>query len=85
MNSQLVNQFAAGAQVSISFPQSGAAFQFPDPNGGLISSFTSYGPTNDMFFKPAVAAPGGNSVSFQPIFGQLVAGLRRSSPPTPSL
>lgn len=27
----------------------------------------SYGPTNDFFFKPAVAAPGGNIVSTMPI------------------
>ncbi|KDR78150.1 hypothetical protein GALMADRAFT_224528 [Galerina marginata CBS 339.88] len=63
----LVQQFAAGISISISFPQTGGAFQFPDPSGGLISSFTSYGPTNDMFFKPAVAAPGGNILSTFPV------------------
>ncbi|THG94885.1 hypothetical protein EW026_g6671 [Hermanssonia centrifuga] len=63
----LVNAFASGANVSLSFPQSGASAQFPDPSGGLISSFTSYGPTNDMFFKPAVAAPGGNILSTLPV------------------
>ncbi|KAI0088133.1 subtilisin-like protease [Irpex rosettiformis] len=63
----LVKSFASGKKVSLSFPQSGAAFSFPDPTGGLISSFTSYGPTNDMFFKPAVAAPGGNILSTLPI------------------
>ncbi|KAF4599319.1 hypothetical protein EYR40_006411 [Pleurotus pulmonarius] len=63
----LVQQFAAGQSVSLSFPQSGGLIQFPDPAGGLISSFTSYGPSNDFFFKPAVAAPGGNILSTLPV------------------
>ncbi|KAI0081943.1 subtilisin-like protease [Panus rudis PR-1116 ss-1] len=63
----LVNEFAKKANVSVSFPQSGASFGFPDPAGGLISSFSSIGPTNDMFFKPAVAAPGGNILSTLPV------------------
>ncbi|TCD66303.1 hypothetical protein EIP91_001549 [Steccherinum ochraceum] len=63
----LVNAFASGETVSLSFPQSGAAFGFPDLSGGLISSFSSFGPTNDMFFKPAVAAPGGNILSTLPV------------------
>ncbi|KAF8893560.1 subtilisin-like protease [Infundibulicybe gibba] len=63
----LVSQFAAGVNISISFPQTGGSFDFPDPNGGLISSFTSYGPSNDFFFKPAVAAPGGNILSTLPV------------------
>lgn len=58
----MVNEFAAGAPVKVTFPQSGASFEFTDPTGGLISSFTSYGPTFDMFFKPAVAAPGCASI-----------------------
>ncbi|KAI0684940.1 subtilisin-like protease [Cytidiella melzeri] len=63
----LVNAFSSGESVSLSFPQTGGGFQFPDPAGGLISSFTSYGPSNDMFFKPAVAAPGGNILSTLPV------------------
>ncbi|KDQ27552.1 hypothetical protein PLEOSDRAFT_1112600 [Pleurotus ostreatus PC15] len=63
----LVQQFASGQNVSLSFPQSGGLIQFPDPAGGLISSFTSYGPSNDFFFKPAVAAPGGNILSTLPV------------------
>ncbi|KAK7692411.1 hypothetical protein QCA50_004036 [Cerrena zonata] len=39
----------------------------PDAAGGLISAFSSIGPTNDMFFKPAVAAPGGNILSTLPV------------------
>ncbi|KAI3609656.1 hypothetical protein WG66_001241 [Moniliophthora roreri] len=80
----LVKQFAAGVPVALSFPLSdqGGTTQFPNPEGGLISTFTSYGrstpfhrlpiltvlegPTNDMFFKPALAAPGGNIMSLLP-------------------
>ncbi|KAG7098360.1 hypothetical protein E1B28_000318 [Marasmius oreades] len=63
----LVNQFAAGTPITITFPQTGGSIQLRDPAGGLISSFTSYGPSNDFFFKPAVAAPGGNILSTLPI------------------
>ncbi|KAJ7817766.1 subtilisin-like protease [Mycena olivaceomarginata] len=63
----LAQQFAAGAHISVSFPQSGGAVQFPAPTGGLVSSFTSYGPTNDFFFKPAITAPGGNILSTFPV------------------
>ncbi|PBK73462.1 pyrolysin [Armillaria solidipes] len=63
----LVSQFAAGVPVTISFPQSGGSYSYPNPAGGLISSFTSYGPTNDFFFKPAIAAPGGDILSTLPV------------------
>ncbi|KAI0709562.1 pyrolysin [Cerioporus squamosus] len=79
----LANAFAAGAPVAISFPQSGASLQFPDPDGGLISSFTSYGPTNDFFFKPAVAAPGGNILSTFPVPLGTFAVLSGTSMATP--
>lgn len=79
----LVQQFASGANVSLSFPQTGASTQFPDPTGGLISSFTSYGPTNDMFFKPAVSAPGGNILSTFPVPLGSFAVLSGTSMATP--
>ncbi|KAL4251464.1 Alkaline protease 1 [Abortiporus biennis] len=63
----LVNEFAQGANITVTFPQVGGSFQFPDVSGGLISSFTSVGPTNDMFFKPSIAAPGGNILSTLPV------------------
>ncbi|KAK1999421.1 serine endopeptidase [Colletotrichum falcatum] len=34
-----------------------------DENGGVASSFTSMGSTNDLFIKPDVAAPGGQILS----------------------
>jgi len=52
--------------VTITFPQTGGSYEYPDPNGGLVSSFTSYGPSNDFYFKPAIGAPGGNILSTLP-------------------
>ncbi|KAJ7282918.1 subtilisin-like protease [Mycena rebaudengoi] len=63
----LSEQLAAGAAVKVTFPQSGGGVSFPDPNGGLVSSFTTYGPTNDFYFKPALTAPGGNILSTLPV------------------
>ncbi|TFK67380.1 subtilisin-like protease [Pluteus cervinus] len=63
----LVSQFLAGAPITLSFPQTGGEANIPDPAGGLISSFTSYGPSNDFHFKPALAAPGGNILSTLPL------------------
>ena len=82
MNAQLVQQLAAGVPITVSFLQSGGMVNFPDPKVGLISWFTryasvlyinnkiwfcrSYGSSNDFYFKPAVAAPGGNILSTLP-------------------
>ncbi|KAK1222039.1 hypothetical protein PQX77_015138 [Marasmius sp. AFHP31] len=61
----LVKQYASGAPVQLSFPQTGG-IDYPYPGGGLSSSFSNYGPTNDMFFKPSVSAPGGLVLSTYP-------------------
>lgn len=79
----LVNEFASGVPVSISFPQSGGSFDFPDSAGGLISSFTSFGPSNDFFFKPAISAPGGNILSTFPVPLGTFAVLSGTSMATP--
>ncbi|CAA7260654.1 unnamed protein product [Cyclocybe aegerita] len=63
----IVQQYAAGAPIRLSFPQAGASTNFPDPQGGLMSFFSSYGPSNDFQFKPAVAAPGGGILSTIPV------------------
>ncbi|GJJ15891.1 hypothetical protein Clacol_010169 [Clathrus columnatus] len=81
----LVEQFIAGRNITISFPQHGALFNFPSNTGGLVSGFTSYGPTNDMFFKPAVAAPGGNIISTYPVDMGSFAVLSGTSMATPAL
>ncbi|KAI0049871.1 subtilisin-like protease [Auriscalpium vulgare] len=61
----LVSQFVANVNVTLSFPN--ASTPVFTPAGGLISYYSSYGPTNDMYFKPAVAAPGGNILSTYPL------------------
>ncbi|MCK9906650.1 S8 family serine peptidase, partial [Frankia sp. Cpl3] len=35
----------------------------PFPSGGTISSFSSWGPTPDLQFKPEITAPGGGILS----------------------
>ncbi|EJD54606.1 hypothetical protein AURDEDRAFT_179722 [Auricularia subglabra TFB-10046 SS5] len=80
----LVQQFAAGANITVTFPQSGGSVQLPNTEtGGLVSSFTSFGPTNDMFFKPALAAPGGNILSTFPVPLGTFAILSGTSMATP--
>ncbi|KAJ7680615.1 pyrolysin, partial [Mycena polygramma] len=63
----LVGQFIAKTNITISFPQTDAAFTIPNPSGGLISAFSTVGPTFDMFLSPALAAPGGNILSTLPL------------------
>jgi hypothetical protein len=43
---QLVQQFVAGAPVTLTFPQHGGSASYPDPFGGLISIFTRYKNSN---------------------------------------
>jgi|CXWL01.1.fsa_nt_gi subtilisin family serine protease len=40
---------------------------FPNPTGGLISSFSSYGLSPDLALKPDIGAPGGNIYSTYPL------------------
>lgn len=63
----LVDQFVKKTGVKVVFPQENATVKQPSPTGGLISDFTSFGPSNDMYFKPAIAAPGGNIMSTYPL------------------
>ncbi|KAG8953405.1 hypothetical protein FRC04_002247 [Tulasnella sp. 424] len=62
----LAAQFASKTGVTLTFPQTGGASTVPNPQGGLMSSFSTYGPVNDLAFKPSVAAPGGNILSTWP-------------------
>ncbi|KAJ6594206.1 subtilisin-like protease [Mycena capillaripes] len=63
----LVEQSIAKANITVSFPQTGAAFTVPNPAGGLTSVFSTIGPTFDMYLSPALAAPGGNILSTLPL------------------
>lgn len=79
----LVTQFATGTDVKVSFPPTGAVGIYKTPSGGLMSSFSSYGPTNDLFFKPALAAPGGDILSTVPVALGKYALLSGTSMATP--
>ncbi|PVF93857.1 subtilisin-like protein [Serendipita vermifera] len=63
----LLNQYISGSPPIISFPQTGGNGEAPNPNGGLMSSFSSFGPTYDAYMKPALAAPGGGILSTLPL------------------
>lgn len=56
----LVSQFADGNNVQVKIPSTGGSATIADPSGGLMDAFGNWGPSNDMYFKPAVAAPGGS-------------------------
>ncbi|KEP46652.1 minor extracellular protease vpr protein [Rhizoctonia solani 123E] len=58
-------QEAIPNQYTISFPNSPSTT--PSLTGGLMSSFSSYGPTYDMYLKPAFSAPGGSILSTYPL------------------
>ncbi|KAH6897584.1 peptidase [Coprinopsis sp. MPI-PUGE-AT-0042] len=62
----LVGEWVNGANITISFPQVGGSVPFKNERGGLMSTFSTYGPTYDFLFKPAVTAPGGNILSSYP-------------------
>jgi hypothetical protein len=63
----LLQKFIAGQPPKISFPQDGGAGSIPAPTGGLVSTFSTYGPTFDAYMKPALGAPGGGIVSTWPL------------------
>ena len=53
---QLVKEFAKGTKVTLSFTQHGGSVDLPNnDDGGLTSYFSSYGPNNDLLFKPAIS------------------------------
>ncbi|CUA76593.1 Minor extracellular protease vpr [Rhizoctonia solani] len=58
-------QEAIPRNYTISFPN--APFNGANPSGGLMSSFSTYGPSHDMYLKPAVSAPGGSILSTIPL------------------
>lgn len=54
-------ELSAGKTVSINFD--GRVLSTPNPESGKMSSFTSWGPTPNLDFKPEITAPGGNIYS----------------------
>ncbi|HEY4554975.1 MAG TPA: S8 family serine peptidase, partial [Lysobacter sp.] len=45
----------------------GGTRSFPNPSGGLLSSFTAYGMSPDLQLKPDIGAPGGSIYSTYPL------------------
>lgn len=72
---------AAGEATDLAWTD--ALITVPNPTGGLISSFSSYGMTADLQFKPDVGAPGGQIWSTLPLeqggYGSL-SGTSMASP-----
>ncbi|CAE7226259.1 unnamed protein product [Rhizoctonia solani] len=58
-------QEAIPKKYTVSFPNS--PFYGTNPSGGLMSSFSTYGPSHDMYLKPAISAPGGSILSTIPL------------------
>lgn len=57
--------------------------KFPAANGGLISSFSSYGLSPDLALKPDLGAPGGNIYSTYPLESGAFATLGGTSMSSP--
>ncbi|KIY63825.1 subtilisin-like protein [Cylindrobasidium torrendii FP15055 ss-10] len=60
----LVQEFAAGTDIKLALPGTVSGYKALD--GGVVSSFSSVGPSYELAFKPVVAAPGGNILSTLP-------------------
>ncbi|CAE7144667.1 unnamed protein product [Rhizoctonia solani] len=58
-------QEAIPKKYTVSFPNDPSTI--PNPTGGLVSSFSTYGPSYDMYLKPALSAPGGSILSTFPV------------------
>ena len=67
-----ISQLTSGLTVNVKFTQlelSGSFIEYwPNTNtGGMMSYFSSWGPTYEMYIKPAVSAPGGSILSTIPL------------------
>ena len=73
----------AGTNFTVSFPTTGTTTVPNVATGGLVSTFSSYGPTYDLYFKPAVSAPGGQILGTYPVPLGSYAVLSGTSMATP--
>ncbi|KAJ7602261.1 peptidase S8/S53 domain-containing protein [Roridomyces roridus] len=62
-----INAISVASSDNTVVPQTDGTPDIPAPSGGLVSSFSSYGPTYDMYFKPSITAPGGNILTTLPV------------------
>ncbi|KAN0065840.1 hypothetical protein ACQY0O_000970 [Thecaphora frezii] len=63
----LVKQFAAGKKISLDFSNLSSRTETDTVSGGLMSSFSTYGLTNENRLVPQISAPGGNILSTWPV------------------
>ncbi|EPQ31023.1 uncharacterized protein PFL1_01212 [Pseudozyma flocculosa PF-1] len=63
----LVKQFAAGKKVTLDFSDLQSNTEPDTASGGLMSSFSTYGLSNENRLLPQISAPGGNILSTWPI------------------
>ncbi|MGO0575745.1 S8 family serine peptidase [Ornithinimicrobium panacihumi] len=77
----LANRSLAGEEVTATF--TGETTSAPNPTGGRMSDFSSYGPTADMRFKPDVSAPGGSIYATYPLEKAPYASLSGTSMASP--
>ncbi|MGH8078779.1 MAG: S8 family serine peptidase, partial [Lysobacter sp.] len=76
----LINSRLASGPVQLTWAGLGT---FPNPTGGLISSFSSYGMSPDLQLKPDIGAPGGAIYSTYPLERgghATISGTSMSSP-----
>ncbi|WP_232695679.1 S8 family serine peptidase [Brevibacillus daliensis] len=59
----MATKLKKGKAISVTFDGQFAQNDLPFPEGGTVSSFTSWGPTPNLQFKPEIAAPGGGILS----------------------
>ncbi len=75
-----------GHMINFYFPNNSTAAIFYSPNnvtGGKMSTFSTWSPTNELYVKPEVSAPGGNILSTYPLNLGAYAVLSGTSMATP--
>ncbi|KAJ8090040.1 hypothetical protein PM082_018620 [Marasmius tenuissimus] len=63
----LTKQFLEPKKVRITFPKGGRLVNYEQRTGGLVSAFSTYGPSFDLRFKPSIGAHGGQILSTYPL------------------
>ncbi len=71
------------ANGSVTMTWTGNLASFPNPSGGLLSSFTAYGMSPDLALKPDIGAPGGSIFSTYPLERGAYATLSGTSMSSP--
>jgi subtilisin family serine protease len=66
LGAQWITYLEEGDTVNLYFPDNSSSTIVNSPNnitGGTMSTFSSWSPTNELYIKPEVSAPGGNILS----------------------